>query len=57
MVNIEYFLKNRFFDHFGGRAPNAQKCNFLTIFREFFSEIEKYRKTFLEVKQDPQAGP
>ena len=39
----------------GGAQP--QKCNFLTIFREFFSEIEKYRQTFLEVKQDPQAGP
>ena len=28
-----------------------------TIFREFFSEIEKYRQTFLQVKQDPKAGP
>ena len=30
---------------------------FWTIFRDFLSEIESDHKNFLEVKQDPQAGP
>ena len=38
-------------------ASHGQKTWFLTKKCGFFSEFESDRKNFLEVKQDPQAGP
>ena len=59
--NREIFFRDFliiFWRFFGlGGAPQDQKLDFWTIFRDFFSEIESDHKNFLEVEQDLQAGP
>ena len=43
-------------DFLASKDGGGQKDDFLTIFCDFFSEFKSDPQTFLEVKQDPQAG-
>ena len=54
LKNIQKRSKNLLF---GLKNGGGGQKDFWTIFCDFFSEIDSDPQTFLEVKQDPQAGP